>query len=32
MTTVAELTIASPVASDGKLFIRGHKWLYCIGR
>jgi len=25
-------TIASPVASDGKLFIRGHKTLYCLGK
>jgi outer membrane protein assembly factor BamB len=25
-------TIASPATSDGKLFIRGRKWLYCLGR
>jgi outer membrane protein assembly factor BamB len=24
-------TIASPAVSDGKLFIRGRKWLYCLG-
>jgi outer membrane protein assembly factor BamB len=24
-------TYASPAVSDGKLFIRGRKWLYCIG-
>ena len=23
-------TIASPAASDGKLWIRGRKWLYCL--
>jgi hypothetical protein len=25
-------TIASPAAADGKIFIRGRKSLYCIGR
>jgi outer membrane protein assembly factor BamB len=25
-------TIATPVVSDGKLFIRSRKWLYCIGK
>jgi len=25
-------TIASPATSDGKLFIRGRKWLYCLSR
>lgn len=25
-------TIASPIANGGKLFIRGHKTLYCIGK
>ncbi len=25
-------TVASPAVSDGKLFIRGKKYLYCIGR
>ena len=23
-------TFASPVVSDGKIFIRGWKWLYCL--
>lgn len=23
-------TLASPAVSDGKIFIRGHKWLYCL--
>jgi outer membrane protein assembly factor BamB len=27
-----DTTIASPATSDDKLFIRGHKWLYCLGR
>lgn len=27
-----DTTTASPALSDGKLFIRGHKTLYCIGR
>ena len=27
-----DATIASPVASEGKLFIRGKKWLYCLGK
>jgi len=25
-------TYASPAVSDGKIFIRGREWLYCIGR
>ena len=25
-------TIASPAISDGRLYIRGHKGLYCLGR
>jgi outer membrane protein assembly factor BamB len=25
-------TIATPVTSGGKIFIRGRKWLYCLGR
>ena len=25
-------TIASPATSDGKIFIRGRKWLYCLSR
>jgi outer membrane protein assembly factor BamB len=25
-------TIATPVTSDGKIFIRGRKWLYCLSR
>jgi len=25
-------TIASPATSDGNLYIRGHKWLYCLAR
>jgi len=25
-------TIASPVVSDGKIFVRGHKWLYCLSK
>ncbi|OHB68481.1 MAG: serine/threonine protein kinase [Planctomycetes bacterium RBG_13_63_9] len=25
-------TIASPAVSDGKLFLRGRKWLYCLGK
>jgi outer membrane protein assembly factor BamB len=25
-------TIASPAVSDGRIFIRGRKWLYCLGR
>ncbi len=24
-------TIASPAVSDGQIFIRGRKWLYCLG-
>jgi len=27
-----DTTIASPIASDGRIFIRGHKTLYCIGK
>ena len=25
-------TIASPAVSDGRLFLRGHKWLYCLAK
>lgn len=25
-------TIASPAVSDGRIFIRGRKWLYCLGK
>ncbi|MDY0165067.1 MAG: PQQ-binding-like beta-propeller repeat protein [Thermoguttaceae bacterium] len=25
-------TLASPAVSGGRLFIRGHNWLYCLGR
>ena len=25
-------TVASPAVSDGKVFIRGRKWLYCVGK
>ena len=25
-------TLASPAISDGRLFIRGRKWLYCLGK
>lgn len=25
-------TVASPATSDGKLFVRGRKWLYCLSR
>jgi len=25
-------TIASPAVSDGKLYIRGRKWLYCLSK
>ena len=25
-------TLASPAAADGKLYIRGHAHLYCIGK
>ena len=25
-------TIATPAVSDGKIFIRGRKWLYCVGQ
>jgi outer membrane protein assembly factor BamB len=27
-----DATVASPVTSDGRIFIRGHKWLYCIAK
>jgi outer membrane protein assembly factor BamB len=27
---VEDTIIASPIASDGKLFLRGQKWLYCL--
>ena len=29
---IDETTIASPAISGGKIFIRGKKWLYCIGK
>ena len=29
---LADQTIASPAASDGKIFVRGRKTLYCVGR
>ena len=25
-------TLASPVVSDGKLYLRGRKWLHCVGK
>ena len=28
---LSDQTIASPAAADGQIFIRGRKWLYCIG-
>ncbi len=28
--TVQDRTIASPAAADGRLYLRGRKWLYCI--
>jgi outer membrane protein assembly factor BamB len=30
--TVEDTTIASPVISQGRIYLRGHKALYCIGR
>jgi len=27
-----DITFASPVASDGRLFLRGRRWLYCLGK
>jgi outer membrane protein assembly factor BamB len=29
---LSDQTIASPAAADGQIFIRGRKWLYCIGQ
>jgi len=29
---LSDKTIASPAISDGKLFIRGQKWLYCVSK
>ncbi|MEE9603296.1 MAG: PQQ-binding-like beta-propeller repeat protein [Thermoguttaceae bacterium] len=29
---IDETTVASPAISGGKIFIRGKKWLYCIGK
>ena len=31
LTGLDDETMASPAVSDGKIFVRGRKWLYCIG-